>query len=77
MGKYHEKNHSSTLNFNQRLFEEKPSRRFDVIYSHIRNEIYETKNISQKAGKIHPIFPPISSYATLLPVYSCKVSINS
>ena len=42
----------------------------NLIYTRIRNEIYETKNISQKSGKIHPIFPGICSYNTLL--YSCE-----
>ena len=37
----------------------------------IRHEIYETKNISQKARQIHPIIPRICSYTTL--PYSCKV----
>ena len=46
----------------------------DVIYSCIGNDIYETTNISQKADKIHPIFPQICSYTTLL--YSGKVLIN-
>ena len=35
----------------------------DVIYSHIRNEIYRTKN--NVAGKIHSIFTWICSYTTL------------
>ena len=43
----------------------------DVIYSRIRNEIYETKNISGKVGKIYPIFSRICSYTILL--FSCKV----
>ena len=46
----------------------------DVIYSRIRNEIYETNNIYKKAYKIHPIFPRICFYTTL--PYSCIVRKN-
>ena len=38
----------------------------DVIYSHIRNEIYRTRN--KVAGKIHLIFTWICSYTTLMPL---------
>ena len=42
---------------------------------HCRNEIYKTKNVSQKVGKIHLIFPRICFHTTLL--CSCKAWINS
>ena len=41
----------------------------DVLCSRIRNKIYEIrKNMSQKARKIHPIFPRICFYITLLKI---------
>ena len=66
--KYHLKiNHQHALFPRYSSFKTgKPKLICDVIYSCIRNDIYETKNISQKADKIHLIFPPICSHTTLL-----------
>ena len=75
IGQYHEKNHSSTFNLNRISFENKPSRQFqflniffcsrDIHLLKQANE-NETKNISQKASKIHPIF---AEYAPTLHYY--------